>query len=390
MHTFYHSIFVPSRFYFYSLLGGDRSASLDDAHAAASSGDETATHITASNEEISHLAGSWMKCYLLSVIPQIVFRGLNRFSVAQNAVWPVTYGCVFGAILHPLMLKMIVPTFGLSGSAFAIILSQSVQVLASLVFIKVMNVHEVRTWPCWPARDFGLESIPSFVGDALDLQELLKFAKLGLGGTLSLSYWWFWECLTVISSKMGLVQLLVHTIAYQCLPLLFMIPIGISIGLSARMGTLLPVSVSSTKRLAAFTMACSTFVGGISSVLLYIFRLEVFHTFTKDDNIAEGCDSIWGYVCMLNVAMFIFGTNGGILRALGLQWRMAAAIMFFLWICGLPIIIRVCLFDDGGVLGMYRSLTYIFYMMDVVLFLAYATADWNAIAKHIRDNKGKL
>merc|ERR1711920_729280 len=100
----------------------------------------------------------------------------------------------------------------------------------------------------WPGFDF------KFLKESLDWKECKTYVKLGIGGVLSLSEWWCWEILCFIAGKLGVIPLCVHSIAYQLIPLAFMLPLGISIGLSVRLGSMLTQDVNKAKSLAIYTM----------------------------------------------------------------------------------------------------------------------------------------
>ena len=87
---------------------------------------------------------------------------------------------------------------------------------------------------------------------ALDVRGLVKYSKFSIAGILlSLSEWWFWEFICFMAEKNDLVELCVHTVSYQLIPIAFVIPLVISIGLNVRLGVLLPVNMNGVKRLAA-------------------------------------------------------------------------------------------------------------------------------------------
>jgi MATE family multidrug resistance protein len=57
-----------------------------------------------------------------------------------------------------------------------------------------------------------------------------------------------------IAGSFGVVALCAHTIAYNLIPLLFMLPLGISIGLTVRIGTVIAYDAQRAKLMAGWTM----------------------------------------------------------------------------------------------------------------------------------------
>jgi MATE family multidrug resistance protein len=278
--------------------------------------------------------------------------------------------------------------FGFLGSAVAISLSFTVCCLVSLLLIRVMKVHEVQIWPCWPIQEWS--TVPTFLQDAMQWDDILKFMKLGLGGVLALTYWWFWESMTLIAAKIGMTSLCAHTVAYQMIPILFMIPLGISIGLSNRIGKILPVCINKAKQLVFYTMIFTICIGGIISIFFYKYRVFLISVFTKDESVAALCESFWSDAAIVVVLLFAFGCSAGIHRALGIQWRMAVIIVLVLWVVGQPLMVHRCLYNGGGVVAMYRILKWLFAIMDVLLILSFTSVSWQDISDSINANKGKL
>jgi len=86
---------------------------------------------------------------------------------------------------------------------------------------------------------------------------------------------------------------------------------------------------------------------------------------------------------------YSFGINSGILRALGLQWRVAVTMIGVLWCGFLPLILHICLWRGGGLDAMWRILPFTYAVVDIALALCYICADWTAISNVIRE-KAKI
>jgi Na+-driven multidrug efflux pump len=97
-------------------------------------------------------------------------------------------------------------------------------------------------------------------------------------------------------------------------------------------------------------------------------------------------------LCIDVIVLFIFSINGGILRALGLQWHMALSIFVVLWCGALPVMYHYSVVKGGGLDSLWTLLPCFYAILDVVTFLCYYTADWHAISKGIneRDRKSAL
>jgi MATE family multidrug resistance protein len=328
--------------------------------------------------DASILATEWIKVYVWSVPPLLLFRVIQRYLACQNIVIPCVFGAVIGCFfVHPFVLQWSIAKYGFLGSSWAIVITQTVQCTLCLGFIVLTGFYDKRTWP-------GVNS--SVFAEAMDVRELFTFARLSIAGILSLSEWWFWECICFMAGKFGLVELCVHTVSYQIIPIAFMIPLGISIGLSVRLGMLLPVNVSGAKRLAAYTMLITIAIGIALSTLIFKNQIWIVSMFTTDERVFDGCEKIWLNLCMFNVLLWVFCISRGILSALGKQWWTAATMFLLLWCGTVPAILHYCVYNDGGFYLMWNMLPSAYLVLNVGLACCYLTADWVQIGADIRLN----
>jgi MATE family multidrug resistance protein len=332
--------------------------------------------------DASVLAADWIKIYIWSVPPLLLFRVTQRFLACQNIVIPCLFGGAIGCFLvHPFVLKWAIEQFGFLGSSYAVVITQTVQFSLCIGFLSLTGFYDKRTWP-------GI-SMATFA-KALDIRELMTYSKLSIAGILSLSEWWFWEFICFMAGKFGIVELCIHSVSYQIVPIAFMIPLGISIGLNVRLGVLLPVNVNGAKRLAAFAMVITIIIGIAVSTLIYKKQAWIVAMFTTDEEVFQGCQKIWTKLCIYNVLLWAFCISRGILSALGLQWRTAATMFMILWCGTMPAIIKFCVHNDNGFYLMWHMLPWVYAVLNVGLMMCYMTADWEKIGADIRLNARDL
>lgn len=324
----------------------------------------------------SKLAAQWIRIYLIGVPAVLAFRCMRSFLTAQNQVYPLALGATIACfVFHPMFLKVFLPMLGFLGSSIALDVTQFAMAAITWLYLVVRPAHKAETWP-------GLSI--EYLQEALQPKPLIQFLSLSVGGVLSLSEWWFWETVCFIVGSFGIVHLCVHTIAYNLVPLLFMIPLGISIGLTVRMGNVISTDVKRAKKMAAWCMGFTVFLGALVALFLFQFRLAIAQLFTDDPEVIQGCQDIWPKLCYYMFMLHIFGINSAIHRALGLQWRMAAIIFVCLWLLTLPTIVFVAIYHEGGLDAVWSILPCFYTLMQILLALSYLTLDWHAISKQIR------
>jgi Na+-driven multidrug efflux pump len=167
-----------------------------------------------------------------------------------------------------------------------------------------------------------------------------------------------------------------------------MIPLGIGIALSIRLGATLPRNVKRAQQLVMGCALVSTVLFAIMTFLMYTYRNFIFHLFTTEPDVLDGCERIWWKVVVYFFVLAIFGINMGVATGLGMQWTLGIVTLFFLWILGLPALYYFALLRGGG-LEMAWTLVYPPYIfMNAVLVAAFCLADWHAISAAIRKREG--
>ena len=83
------------------------------------------------------------------------------------------------------------------------------------------------------------------------------------------------------------------------------------------------------------------------------------------------------------VNLFIFGINGGIMRALRLQWHMAGIIVFWLWCFCLPILVMK-IKHGGGINTIWTMMPCFYAFMNVLLISTYTSIDWQGVSDSVR------
>jgi Na+-driven multidrug efflux pump len=167
-----------------------------------------------------------------------------------------------------------------------------------------------------------------------------------------------------------------------------MIPLGIGVALSIRLGATLSRNVKRAKQLVMGCFLVSTVLFAIMTILMYTYRNFIFQLFTTDPDVLDGCERIWWKVVVYFFVLAIFGINMGIATGLGMQWTLGIVTLVFLWIIGLPAIYYFALFRGGGLETTWTWVYPPYIFMNAVLVAAFCLADWHAISVAIRKREG--
>ena len=205
---------------------------------------------------------------------------------------------------------------------------------------------------------------------------------------LPLQEWWYWEVLSLLVGTLGVLPLSVHTVPTQVLTVAFMIPLGIGIALSIRLGATLPRNVKRAQQLVMGCALVSTMLFSIMTMLMYTYRNFIFQLFTMEPDVLDGCERIWWKVVVYFFVLAIFGMNMGIATGLGMQLTLGMVTLVFLWIAGLPAIYYFALFRGGGLETAWTWVYPPYIFMNAWLIVAFCLTDWHAISAAIREREG--
>jgi len=222
------------------------------------------------------------------------------------------------------------------------------------------------------------------VKEALKYDDVVIFLKLGLPGVLGMSEWWMWEVIAFMAGTLGTSQLASHSIAYNYIPLAFMVPIGVSIGLTVRTATLLGEGqVAAAKSVSKWgTLGALAFIATYT-LGIYAGRDPLIRLFTGDEETFTQTQEIWGAMCTFIIFDCTYGVMRGTMVGLGLQTKLSISIVLALWCFGLPLLYHFTFSAGQGLLGLWSHMPIPYLMLDAMMLTAIVTADWTAISKSI-------
>lgn len=187
---------------------------------------------------------------------------------------------------------------------------------------------------------------------------------------------------------LGVLPLSVHTVPTQVIAVCYVIPWGIGIALSIRLGATLSHNVKRAQLLVVTCAVVSTVLFAIMAFFMYTCRNFVFLLFTTDQDVINGCERIWANVVIYFFLASVFGINMGISTGLGMQWTLGVVTVVFLWIVGLPAVYYFALVCGGGLGTAWTMVFPPYIFMNAVLVVSFYRADWHAISEEIRKREG--
>jgi multidrug resistance protein, MATE family len=200
------------------------------------------------------------------------------------------------------------------------------------------------------------------------------------------SEWIYWEVLSLVVGTIGVTELTVHMISTQIIMVTYMIPLGVSEAISIRLGNIIPQSASRAKQLYFWYLVSGTATMTVVSLSVYIFRLPIYHLFTKEDDIIEGCEEIWSKVCFYIFTIGIWSIMDGITTSLGRQWIVGILVVVLLWSISLPLLYYLVIIKNGGLNVAWQCIWPPNLLLIIILAIYISRLDWDAVSEEARMN----
>jgi MATE family multidrug resistance protein len=236
------------------------------------------------------------------------------------------------------------PALGLLGAGIATSVVRIFMLVALVAWIVLARLHE-NAWRPWSR-------------DAMDGPGLRRVLRLGLPiwGQLSLEIWAF-SGSTLLAGYLGISALAGHTIVMNLASLSFMVPLGVSIAASTRVGNLIGASDETGVRRASWVaLVMGAGLMALNGLGFVLFRRELALLYTDSAAVVAIC--VW----ILPIAATFAVLDGtqvvacGILRGMGRTVPATVANFVGYWLLALPIGATFAFVFDAGLAGIWWGL----------------------------------
>ena len=165
------------------------------------------------------------------------------------------------------------------------------------------------------------------------------------------------ELLVLSSGYLGIIQQSAYIIILSICATIFMISLGISITSSNLVGNALGANQPNTAKLyARIVLYYSVTLGGIISIILYLYRLEIASLYTSNEEIKNLAAQTLPIVSLFMIPDFIQGSSSGIIKAMGYQKFGTYSCIICYWFVGVPASLISAFYFDLKVAGMRLGL----------------------------------
>jgi len=281
--------------------------------------------------EVAARSHSFYLIIMASLIPGLMAMAMKNHADSLNRVWSAFWISIGGVLLNIFLNWIFIfgnlgaPQLNLEGAGFATLASRIALLFAMLI---------------WFTKDGSLAQwTPNKWFTKIDVVEMKSLIKLGLpSGLQTLSEVGSFVMAGIIIGWFGKEALAAQNIAMVCTGLAFMVPLGLSIALTIRVGEQVGQN--------AFTQLRKTYLSGwgltfilssISATIFLIFREPITASFI--DEAPEVIKLAASFLIVAGIFQIVDGqqvASIGILR--GLEDTAKPAVICFIsyWIIGLP------------------------------------------------------
>jgi multidrug resistance protein, MATE family len=311
-------------------------------------------HLFKQDPQVVAIAPKFFVLIAVSMIPAMISMAVKNHADAMNRPWPVFWislsGVFLDIFLNWVMIfgKLGMPALGLEGAAISTIISRSVVLVAMIMWC--LRDPDMREWV--PQRWFRApdwEAVKSLLrtGFPASMQLLAEVSAFVMA--------------TFIIGNMGQAALASHQVAITCAATIFMVPLGISMALTVRMGE----AFGAKNHAAMRTIVASGWAMGIAFTVLsatsfVLFNRELASAFIKGEHAAEVLDAAAALLIVAAAFQFCDALqiiSAGALRGLDDVHTPAWIAFWAYWVISIPL--GWCLAHPlgFGVTGMWWGIT---------------------------------
>jgi MATE family multidrug resistance protein len=311
---------------------------------------ERGLRLLGQDPELSRMAQSYVLVNLPGLLPFLGFVVLRSYlqgrGIVKQAMWLALGVNVLNALANWVLIygNLGAPSLGLEGSGIASSLSRIALFVGMATWIVRGKLH-TGAWHGWTKRAL----------ERPGLSEVL-FLGVPIGLQFSLEIWAF-QVIAVWAGQIGKTQLAAHNVTMTLASLTFMIPLGIAIGATTRVGNLIGAGKNAAAQRASWVAL------GMGAAVMFTFALTFLvlrgslpFLFTPEEDAVSLAAAILPIAAAFQVSDGTQVVGGGILRGMGRTRPAAVFNLVAYYLLALPTAYLLA-FDAGlGLRGLWWGL----------------------------------
>lgn len=300
--------------------------------------------------DVVERTGAYFRIIMLSMIPGLMSMALKNHADALDRPWPpfwiFLWGVVLNVFLNWVMIygKLGCPALGLAGAAWATMISRTAILVG--MFVWLYRGKGMQEWaPIRWLKPPGWVEVRRFLGIGIpsSLQMICEVSAFSVAG--------------LMMGRFGETAMAAHQITLMCAATAFMIPLGLSMALSVRVGTANGAGQRERLRMIAISgwvIALGYAVCG--AVVFFTLGGWLASLYTAEVPVIRLAAGLMVVVGIFQLFDSLQVGSASMLR--GLQDTRIPALMavFAYWFVGLPVSVVLSITYGQGALGVWWGL----------------------------------
>ena len=301
-------------------------------------------------EDVVERTGAYFRIIMLSMIPGLMSMALKNHADALDRPWPpfwiFLWGVVLNVFLNWVMIygKLGCPAMGLAGAAWATMISRTAILVGMFVWLyraKGMEEWAPARWRQLPGR----VEMGRFLGIGIpsSLQMICEVSAFSVAG--------------LMMGRFGETAMAAHQITLMCAATAFMVPLGISMALSVRVGSANGAGQTERLRMIAKSgWAIALGYGVCGAVVFFTLGGWLASLYTDEIPVIRLSASLMIVVGLFQLFDSLQVTSASMLRGLQDTRIPALAAFFAYWFIGIPVAVLLSVKFGQGAIGVWWGL----------------------------------
>ncbi|KAG8451760.1 hypothetical protein GDO86_003815 [Hymenochirus boettgeri] len=316
---------------------------------------------------VARLAGDYVLIFIPGLPAAFLYQLQIRYLQNQGIVYVQIIVSIFANIINAIVnyIFLFVLRLGVMGSALANTIAQFTQCVLLFLYIRVKRIH-VNTWGGW----------------SMDcLQDWSSFLSLAIPGMLMVCVeWWTYEIGNFLAGLISVVELGAQSVIYQVVTIAYMIPFGIGMATSVRVGNALGAG---NEEQAKGSVTVAFFVTAIfilvDILLLGSLRNQFPYIFTNDRDISGLVSQVIPIYILFHIFESIACVSCGVLRGTGRQKIGAIINIISYYLIGLPVAAALMFAANVGIKGLWSAMVLVGFFLATFFIVYLLRLNWKDV-----------
>ena len=301
-------------------------------------------------EDIIPIAAGYLKAISWGIFPAYAYGALRYFSEGLSVTRPAMFVALIGTLVnipanYILMFgKLGFPQLGAVGTGYASAIVFTVMFAAMLIF----------TWTHRPYKRFGIFSrfrLPEWSY----LRELLTVGvPIGISSSMEVT---MFAAVSLMVSTISTLAVAGHQIAINFAAMMFMIPFGLSVAISARVGNAAGRKNSQEARFRGFVgVGVASLIMLVTATIILLFPSQIVSIYTSDTDVTSVAVQLLFMAAIFQLSDGLQVSGFGALRGLKDTTIPMIVNLIAYWIIGIPVAYYIGFGLGYGATGLWGGL----------------------------------